>query len=201
MSGLRETLRGSWWMVVALLAALGAVVYGVANFSGGGEAPKGRPAVLPNRVMSEDEMRGVLFKTPGDGKSDLQKRNEASLAEYRARYDGNPDDPEAPALLRAMGNLYRQTMDYENAAWAYQQLISRFPDSPGARLAWAELVTCFERLKDTDNLTRTCLDMMKAFPEDSDEYRFAQAKLKLSKETLVEPNAEGQGEQVVREGE
>ena len=80
-----------------------------------------------------------------------------------------------------MGNLYKQTGDIKNAAWAYQNFLTRFPNSPDRSAVYLELVGCYELLDEKDNLSRLLRDMMSVFPPDSNEYKYAEGSLKIKR--------------------
>ena len=194
---LPQALREDWHLVLFLSWAVIGVCLGIFKaVSGGADATvTAQTATLnPNTVLDEGQMREVLFSVPGQQLPTAHEEKLAQVSAHRARYDANPQDPDAEAMLRAMGNLYKQTQDFQNAAWAYQQLLKRFPKSPSRTSVCVELAGCFEQLKDTDNLTRLYLGMMKDFAKDSNEYKFAEAGLKMSHLELKErdPNAKPQ---------
>ncbi|MFA6245245.1 MAG: tetratricopeptide repeat protein, partial [Candidatus Hydrogenedentales bacterium] len=100
------------------------------------------------------------------------------LETYRARYEGDPKGKEAPALLAAMGNLYRQKEgNYREAAQCFERLISEHPDSPGIRDAYLQLVTCYERLGDEENRRRILRKMVELYPSESQENAYASSLL------------------------
>lgn len=101
------------------------------------------------------------------------------LETYRSRYEDDPKGEEAPALLAAMGNLYRQKQgDYREAALCFERLISDHPDSPGIRDAYLQLVTCYERLADEENRRRILRKMVEnIYPSESQENAYASSLL------------------------
>ncbi len=191
-------VRQEWRLALIFAWAVAGVGLGVYKaFVGGADAAVAtrvstRVSTLnPNTVMGETQMREVLLTVPAPPPPTVHEEKLGAVGRHRARYDANPEDPDAEALLRAMGNLYKQTGDFQNAAWAYQQLLKKFPQSRGRTAVYVELAGCFEQLTDGDNLTRLYLDMMKVFPKDSDEYKFAEAGIHRSDLKLRrrDPNA------------
>ncbi|MBI5092715.1 MAG: hypothetical protein HZB26_09780 [Candidatus Hydrogenedentes bacterium] len=104
----------------------------------------------------------------------------ATIREHQQKFDANPQSEDAPGLLSAMGNLYYQRMSsYKEAARCYDLLIVSYPNWPGIKPAYHQLATCYQRLGDRENEQRVYKMMMKAFPEDSQEYLYAKTQLGL----------------------
>jgi hypothetical protein len=181
---LAEALRESWRLTLVLALAALAVVAGIYQSISGvvDTAVTGTQVtpLNPSVVMDEEQMREVLFSVPAPQPPTIHEKKISEVNAHRARYDANPQDPDAEALLRAMGNLYKQTGDLRNAAWAYQQLLKRFPQTAQKSGVCMELAACFEQIGDRDNLTRLYLGMMRDFPRDSNEYKYAEASLHIS---------------------
>jgi hypothetical protein len=121
-----------------------------------------------------------------------QEEAQKDIDTYRKKIDADPKSEDAPPLQLAMGNLYlTKLLDYEKAAETYEWYIQQYADAHPAdlRTAFVQLATCYERLgekhaNEADNkypekLNRLYMDMMKRYPEDSQEYLFAKAKLNL----------------------
>jgi hypothetical protein len=179
-----RTIRENWRLALVLVLALGSAGAGMfMAFNGGaGTAKAAQTApLLPNKVIDEDRMREVIFAPGTDPTPSSIEQKKRVVDKHRARYEENPDAPDAEALLRAMGNLYKQTTDYENAAWAYGQYLRRFPQSLSKSAVYMELASCYELLDEKDNLTRLYLDMLDVFPPDSADYAFASASLHPNK--------------------
>jgi len=178
-------IRENWLPAFFFIWAVLGVTLGVYKMlSGAGDVQPGTTVqaqpLVPNRAMDETQMREVLFAPPAPEAPSIHEQKMSQVNEHRVRYDANPQDPDAEALLRAMGNLYKQVGDFQNAAWAYQQLLRRFPDTRHKSAAFVELVGCYDQAKDWDNKSRVLIEMMRAFPKDSNEYKFAEAGLKIS---------------------
>ena len=189
-----DTVRENRGLTLVLVAALLGTGLGLFKAFNGGVAAAATTAVsgfAPNTVMSQDRMREMLFAPPAGPPPTFQERKQEAVAGHRARYESNPTAPDAETLLRAMGNLYKQTGDTRNAAWAYQTLLARFPDSAGRTAVLMELAGCYELLGERENLTRLYLDVLKAFPQSSNEYRYAEASLKMSDLKLKQRNPNG----------
>jgi TolA-binding protein len=102
----------------------------------------------------------------------------ATIASHQQRLDADPQGEDAPALLHAMGNLYRQRLgDYEQAASCFERLIDSHPETPNVRDAYLQLVVCYERLGDTENHRRILRRMLNDFPAESEEYQYASQQL------------------------
>ena len=163
-------------VALVLVAAVGAV------FSKGGAAPeKPRMTVKPNQgPMSQQEMQEKMETARNVAPPDPAEEARHSIEQHRARIEAEPDSPERPALLQAMGNLYRlKLIDYPNAAWCYEQIILNYPDWAGTSMVYGDLATCYENMGDQEKATRTYMEMMRVLPETSQEYLYAKDKLGL----------------------
>ncbi|NIA14954.1 MAG: tetratricopeptide repeat protein [Nitrospiraceae bacterium] len=174
-STLKATLKETWYLLVALLVIvvfatrmylsekreeqdLAETVANSTNF-----APF-RPASLPEptrRITKEEQTRGVIER-------------------HQERLEKKPDANESASLLQAMGNLARMKLgEYEEAASYYETVLSTYPDWKGIRRTYTNLAVCYERLGDELRAQSVYKRMMKAFPEDSQEYQFAKSELGL----------------------
>jgi tetratricopeptide (TPR) repeat protein len=108
----------------------------------------------------------------------VEARARQTISEYQQRFAADPSSEEAPALLGAMGNLYRQKLsDYEQAAGCFEQLINEYPDDPGVRDAHLQLLICYERLGDQENRSRVLRRLMNVYPPGSSEHDYAAEQL------------------------
>ena len=189
-----DTMRENLLLALVLAVALLGAGLGVFKAHNGGIAAAATTVASgfsPNAVMGNDQMREMLLAPPADTRLTFQEEKQKAVARHRTRYDSNPNDPDAETLLRAMGNLYKQTGDTKNAAWAYQTLLLRFPDGADTTSVRMELAGCYELLGERENLTGLYLEMMKTFPQDSNEYKYAQASLNMSGLKLKQRNPNG----------
>lgn len=98
------------------------------------------------------------------------------IASHQARIEADPEAPEAPVLLEAMGNLYMLKLnDYAMAAYCYEQLFQRYPKYQRSR-TYINLVTALEKMGDEEGVNRICREMRKEFPPDSIEHQWAADK-------------------------
>ena len=118
-----------------------------------------------------------MFLAISKKESDKARR---TIEQHRARIESEPDAPERPALLQAMGNLYRnKLLDFANAAWCYEQIIHNYPVWAGTSMVYGDLATCYENVGDQENATRIYMEMMRVLPETTQEYLYAKDKLGL----------------------
>jgi tetratricopeptide (TPR) repeat protein len=102
------------------------------------------------------------------------------IAGHWKKVEANPESPETPALLMAMGNLYRLDLqDYEMAAYCYHRVLEEYPDYPGRMQIYPELATCYENAGDHERMLRVYREMTQVFPENSEQALFARVKLGL----------------------
>jgi tetratricopeptide (TPR) repeat protein len=179
-----EFLRKNGWMVGVLAVCLCAFGVGVVSLFSGGAAKETaiRKIRRPRPVASseQDRAREILY-TAKEAAPATTKREErlGYVEKYRRLLEETPDAPETPVTLLALGVTYRQLQDFENAAWAFQQIVDRFPQSNQYVQAWLELGTCYEFTGNHERMISTYMEMAKAFPPDTDACKFAQSKLRL----------------------
>ncbi len=122
-----------------------------------------------------------------EGGQDIQKQvptdlnNPDQLIEYyRSQIEENSQDPNTPAYLSAMGNLYKnRKMDCASAIPYYERIVIEFPDWDGIKSVYPELATCYETVNDYRGKIWIYEEMMRRFPEDSQEYLYAKSTLGL----------------------
>lgn len=128
---------------------------------------------------AENKLRNVLDAAPKPAaEQQPSDKAAAEIESYKKQLENNPASQDTPAVLNAMGNLYRQKFqDYKQAAQQYERIILEFPDWEGTHAVFPLLVTCYEKLNDGQSLNWLYQEMMRRFPEDSQEYLFAKTKL------------------------
>lgn len=174
MSGstLKSALTEVWYLVVILCAISLVVVYKLAT---GGEpaADSGNATAARTRAVQHAKIDARQVPRQNE-----QEKAREVIAEYRQRFEVNHDAEEAPALLEAMGNLNKQKLqDFKEAARNYELLIHDYPKWNGITKVYPQLMACYQQLKDEDGLRWLYKKMMEEFPPESNEYKYAQAKL------------------------
>ncbi len=130
--------------------------------------------------MSQTEMRHRIAEAQQAIPPDTVAETRAVINEHRNKVEVDPDAPDAPALLLAMGNLnFRKLRDYDQAILCYEQILHRYPDWEGISQVYSALATCYEEAGEHEKVHRIYMTMMDVFPEDSEEYYFAADKLGL----------------------
>lgn len=179
-----QSSRRILWVYAAVLAfAVLTVISGIGArfFSEEAREPKTVRTTVkptPEPTMTHEEF---VRKKEAAREQERETEEEATIRviqEHRTRIESDLNDPERPALLQAMGNLYRHKLnDYENAAWCFQQIVQNYPEWPGTAMVYGDLATCYELLGDTAGMTRTYMEMMRVLPDYSQEYLYAKEKL------------------------
>jgi len=166
-----KALRENWYLVALLAVVLAGAVAGYLH-SGGAPVTSD---VEAHMVRAKEEASAKVPETAEAAKGDDVRK---VLETYRAQYEADPKAKEAPALLAAMGNLYRQKEgNYREAAQCFERLISEHPDAPGIRDAYLQLVTCYERTGDEENRRRILRQMVALYPPESQENAYASSQL------------------------
>jgi len=174
ISWIRTNLRDAWYLVLAV-----AVLFGLAAYKHATEehAPE-QTASAAVRSTRPDIQQTSRQPRPAARRLTEQDKAQAIIADYQQRLDEEPRGEDAPVLLHAMGNLARQKLgDYAQAAQCYEVILTEFPEWEGIRKVYPQLATCYERLGQTSEEHKVYRRMMKALPEDSQEYAFAKQQL------------------------
>ncbi len=170
---------------ILIRAILGLCILG--NVSGCGKAERSdpragsssaAPASLrnnngPGESLATERRPRPVRKTP-------QEKARETIAGHEAKLQEAPNAEEAPALLIAAANLYRQKLgDYEKAAEYYLLYVHDYPGDPNISLAYEQLATCYENLGQEFNARWAYSEIMDKFPEESQVHLFAKQKLGL----------------------
>ena len=175
--------KNKWFLALSVSVVLiGVALIGAISSSGGegdNSPPKKvvlRPTTSP---LKPEKIREHLEAAQSYEPPNPIQKVKDTIESHRARVEEAPDDPESPVLLEAMGNLYSLKLnDYGMAAYCYEQLLLKYPDfNKGG--AYIGMITCYEKMGDTERAARTCNEMLKEFPEDSLEYKWATEKINL----------------------
>lgn len=176
-SFLKQTVRDNWYLFTAFVVILVAIPLFAMRNNAGGESDDVSNLARAH-VNSSGSALGGVNAAAATPKEIAQARARQTIAEHRERFEADPKSAEAPSLLSAMGNLYRQKLgDYQQAASCFEQLLRDYPNDSSARDAYLQLVVCYERLGDQENRSRVLRLMMDRYPSDSSEYGYAAQEL------------------------
>jgi len=172
--------KNKWFLVLgACVVLIGLAIVGAISSSGKPETIKSKKNIVLRPTtpsLTEEKIREHLAAAEAYVPPDPGKETLDVIESYRAMIEEAPDAPESPVLMESMGNLYLLKLkDYEKAAYCYEQLLQRYPDYHRDR-AYVGLITSLEKMEDVERFTRACNDMMKEFPKDSVEYKWAADK-------------------------
>lgn len=173
-SVLLQTARESWYLVVGIAVVLVALAY---RFVFPGDAP-GEPPPRPAATGAPAATAPLVLPAAPPMDTLPEARVRDLIAGYEERLANAPDDPDAPAVLMAMGNLYRDRLvDFEQAAIYFEQALAEHPDFASRRDLYIQLADCYERLGRLDMRDAVYRDIMAEFPPDSEEYLYARDQL------------------------
>lgn len=100
------------------------------------------------------------------------------IHEYEERLKNDPDLEEAPSVIFAIGNLYRQKLgDHEEAAQQYMRILEEYPRWEGARMVYSQLETTFETLNDELGMRWLHQLMLDQHPENTREHVYAAPRI------------------------
>lgn len=174
-SAVKSILRDNWYLVVLIgLCLVGAVVFGTRR-------PAKENVVMPPAQAGQNAGASTVTMTVEPPAPAVSGKETALtlIAEHQKKIDADPTSEQAPILLGAMGNLYLQKLqDPGKAAECYEGVLLKYPNYAGKRTILINLANCYEKMDDRLNAKDTYERMMETFPEDSQEYKHAQLKLK-----------------------
>ena len=176
-----EWLKSKWYLLLlVVMVAVGVLLFGRGTAPSDVETePRTEAAGNDNQAALRDEFERAKAQSSGRETAEPpEKSTDTVIAEHTAKLDENPEPDEAAALLSALGNLYKQKkQDYAGAARYYEQVIEKYPDWPGIKGVYHQLMTCYTNLDDQTSLRLLYRKMMEVFPEESNEYLFAKDAL------------------------
>ncbi|MBL7647535.1 MAG: hypothetical protein JNK74_15220 [Candidatus Hydrogenedentes bacterium] len=174
-------LKSNWYLALAVVLVVGAALYYArgAIAPGGTVEPEPESTAVDAQAALRDEFeRAKAAAGAREAQASPEKSTDTVIAEHTASLEQNPEPEEAAALLSALGNLYKQKkQDYATAARYYEQVIEQYPDWPGIKGVYHQLMTCYSNLDDQSSLRLLYRKMMEVFPEESNEYLFAKDAL------------------------
>jgi tetratricopeptide (TPR) repeat protein len=170
----RATGIRKYWLLIVIAGVAGLVVAGKVIF-GDADPPPIREVDPRQPVLVELDtpLPTVQPKRPTPKDEALE-----IIADYEKKLNAEEPPEDKPALIFATGNLYRQKLrDYAKAVEYYRWILQDYPDSTVASTAYVQLITCYEQLGDTQSANDVHYEIMKRYPEDSQEHKFAKSKL------------------------
>ena len=185
--------KNKWYIASSLsVIIIGICIIGFVSTGGNKDSKSSTIAIRSNTpALEPGEIRKHLEDAKNFDPPDPAENVKKAIASHQARIDANPDDPESPVLLEAMGNLYMLKLnDYEMAAYCYEQVLSRYPDADKTT-AYIGLVTALEKKGDTEGVNRICREIRKEFPPESVEHQWAAEK--TGRQLWEEPDASQPG--------
>jgi tetratricopeptide (TPR) repeat protein len=170
-------------VIVGIYLTLGPDTTGPAPGGGAETASGGIGSISIEGVPAEE-----LLKQQEERKTPAEETR-AILAEYQEKIEAEPDSADAPALLNASGNLYKQKFrDFAKAAEQYEMLLAQYPEYEAIARVYPELATCYEQLGETGKLQGLYREMMDRFPPETAEHQWAADKLGLQVEPVPAPD-------------
>jgi TolA-binding protein len=169
----RSLLRDIGIGVVVLLCIIGIASVRAARRPAQQEKPPAADVQAPETTAAElPEGETQERKSSEEQARDAIARHEEKIAE-------DPNGKDVPAYMLAIANLYITKLgDNESASSYLEDLIRRSPDSNLVPEAYAKLAKCYDRMGQPGLAQDIYRRMMQTFPEGSQEWEYAQAKLR-----------------------
>lgn len=181
--------RGQWRLTLAaavtligLTLFLSLAIQSCRGDVGAGEGAPGIPLDAREQTPEKMALRAAIEEKIASAPTRITEEDRAlaAIKEHEEELDANPTGPDVPARLNAMGNLYsRKLQDYRAAAKCYEQIVLAHADWEGVYAVYPQLEVCYEALNDDTSLLWLYRTMVDRYPRDSQEYLFAQEKLRL----------------------
>jgi tetratricopeptide (TPR) repeat protein len=165
-------------LMAAIIAAINMGPRGDASSEGGPDPAAESPPVPVEQVQAAlyEALEQSIYRNLVQERERITAKSEIEI--QLEALDRSDDPEERAARLCALGNLYQQKHgDYATAAGYYEIVINDYPDWPGAAAAYHQLITCYKRLNEPQELQLLYRRMVEVFPEGSTEYAFARAAL------------------------
>ena len=147
------------------------------------------PTVVAAPIAAEQRLNAELAAMTRDLKATLarQRAHRQRRAEEKSAIETHldaldtleeEDSDEYASRVYALGNLYQQrNLDFATAVGYYELLIDRYPEWPGIRGAYHQLISCYIQTENPTALRLLYRKMLEVFPEDSEEALYAEAAL------------------------
>lgn len=181
LSGAMQWLKTNWYVPLLIAGVAVALLIGKSSMAPGGDAPPGKTkAGAEDQSALREEFERAKAKADARKAAVVPegKSTDTVIAEHTAELEKNPEPEQAAALLSALGNLYKQKkQDYPAAARYYEQVIEKYPDFPGIKGIYHQLMSCYSNMDDQGSLRLLYRKMVQVFPPESNEYLFAKDAL------------------------
>jgi tetratricopeptide (TPR) repeat protein len=169
-------LRENWHWPVLVLVFLGLGLYGLLKPEGGAEDETLQQQ--QNRLLAAKLAR--VQAAPKSQTISKEQKTVETIESHLSKVEEEPTGEDAPVLLCAAGNLYRLKLrNIPEAIRQYERCLMEYPDWEGINRVYCNLAACYEQLGDLQNEQWVYKEILKKFPEDSQEYQFAKAQLGL----------------------
>ena len=174
-----QAVKENWYLVAALVAM---PVVGLIVALQPEKADDDIQAATVEVTMSDEEAATLRANAQQSVPWARTNRSDQDVDEaidtYKAQVNRDINSDESAEALANMANLYYSKRgDWENAALYYEILLDKHPDYSANKVSYANLASCYERLKVWD-LARTAYERMRDhFGPGTKEYDWAIYKL------------------------
>lgn len=173
---LGERMKRSWplWALAGFVFVASVVLWLVP-----GSKAKASASALDVHVEVQTNLSGPVVSTESRWAEPTKTdKVQAAIEQYTQAIEHDAGSPETADNVYRLANLYYSTLlDYEKASLYYVTLIQDYPEYSGIQTAFANLVTCYERLGKTELRRSALRQMMEYYGEGTEEYLFANEQL------------------------
>ncbi len=146
---------------------------------------EGSPIRNPDAAQAPEpqgvELRRILDEakaTPPPVQETPEEEANRLVTEYAKKAFDEPENPDAPAMLLAAGNLHLERLNNPaEAAGFYSQVVYNYPNWEGTPGVYPQLAKALELSGDQVERQRVLQSMIQVFPPESAEHQYAQAEL------------------------
>ena len=185
-SSLISSLIKNWYMILAFIVVVGAVVYTST------ESPPDGMGIVTNSSVAvsdedsaeqEPETEGEMLVRLREKRPIARTREETATIEIDDLFSEIDDEVESEKiaeLLYSIGNLYYTKMkDYLKAAETYYRIVEEHPTTTVAQKVYPTIAFCYKRVGDEENERFIYYEMMEFYPKGSVDYEDAKTALGL----------------------
>lgn len=182
---LSEAFKKNWYILaISAVLVLGGIAYGVMS---GGEPEEVTLASEDDEFqeLNSDSPTGASanenFVKRSSSVSNNEKQGLQKEKEYLAKLeDATLSDEEYGLTLYRLANVYYSALgEYETAIGYFRQVVDDYPNHTRAKDSWRYMADCYSKLEQPDEEIKVYNEMLRKYPEGSEQHTWARRKLQV----------------------